>query len=103
MTRFQCRPLPTLRLHPTPRFPLPSNPHPGSHHLSIPHPGSHDRSIRRWERTQEPFFVEEEREKRLDSMFEADMERATADGQQEQEAAAKEAAEGGVAPAGVCE
>ena len=26
--------------------------------------GSHDRSLRRWERTQEPFFVEEEREKR---------------------------------------
>ena len=67
----------------------------------IPRSGSHDRSIRRWERTQEPFFVEEEREKRLDSMFEADMERSAPDGQQEQEAAAKEAAEGGVAPAGV--
>lgn len=30
------------------------------------------RSIRRWERTEEPFFVEEEREKRLESLFEAD-------------------------------
>ena len=36
--------------------------------------GSHDRSLRRWERTDEPFFVEEEREKRLESMFEADVE-----------------------------
>lgn len=35
--------------------------------------GSHDRSLRRWERTDEPFFVEEEREKRLESMFEADV------------------------------
>jgi U3 small nucleolar RNA-associated protein 12 len=33
--------------------------------------GSHDRSIRRWDRTEEPFFIEEEREKRLESMFEA--------------------------------
>ena len=36
--------------------------------------GSHDRSLRRWERTDEPFFVEEEREKRLESLFEADLE-----------------------------
>ena len=36
--------------------------------------GSHDRSLRRWERTDEPFFVEEEKEKRLESLFEADME-----------------------------
>ena len=36
--------------------------------------GSHDRSLRRWERTDEPFFVEEEREKRLESLFEADIE-----------------------------
>jgi hypothetical protein len=36
--------------------------------------GSHDRSIRRWERTSEPFFVEEEKERRLDSLFEADLE-----------------------------
>lgn len=35
--------------------------------------GSHDRSLRRWERTDEPFFVEEEREKRLESLFEADL------------------------------
>lgn len=33
---------------------------------------AHYRSIRRWERTEEPFFVEEEREKRLESLFEAD-------------------------------
>ena len=36
--------------------------------------GSHDRSLRRWERTEEPFFVEEERERRLESLFEADLE-----------------------------
>ena len=36
--------------------------------------GSHDRSLRRWDRTDEPFFVEEEREKRLESLFEADLE-----------------------------
>lgn len=36
--------------------------------------GSHDRSLRRWERTEEPFFVEEEKEKRLESLFEADLE-----------------------------
>lgn len=28
----------------------------------------------RWERTEEPFFVEEEREARLESLFEADLE-----------------------------
>jgi hypothetical protein len=32
--------------------------------------GGHDRSIRRWERTEEPFFLEEEQEKRLESLFE---------------------------------
>ena len=42
--------------------------------------GSHDRSLRRWERTEEPFFVEEEREKRLESLFEADLEARAADG-----------------------
>ncbi len=36
--------------------------------------GSHDRSLRRWQRTEEPFFVEEERERRLESLFEADLE-----------------------------
>lgn len=36
--------------------------------------GSSDRSIRRWERTSEPFFVEEEKERRLESLFEADVE-----------------------------
>jgi hypothetical protein len=33
--------------------------------------GSHDRSLRRWQRTDEPFFVSEEKEKRLQSLFEA--------------------------------
>lgn len=33
--------------------------------------GSHDRSIRRWDRTEEPFFIEEEREKRLEEVFES--------------------------------
>lgn len=33
----------------------------------------HDRSLRLWERTSEPFFVEEEKEKRLESLFEADL------------------------------
>lgn len=34
--------------------------------------GSADRSIRIWERTDEPFFAEEERENRLESLFETD-------------------------------
>ena len=42
--------------------------------------------------------MEEEREKRLESMFEADMERPG--DQMDQETAAKEAAEGATAPAG---
>ncbi|KAL3678206.1 hypothetical protein R1sor_021162 [Riccia sorocarpa] len=33
--------------------------------------GSHDRSIRRWDRTSEPFFLEEEKEKRMETMFDA--------------------------------
>jgi U3 small nucleolar RNA-associated protein 12 len=49
--------------------------------------GSHDRSLRRWERTSEPFFVEEEKERRLESLFEADLE-------QQQAAAEREAAGG---------
>jgi len=36
--------------------------------------GSHDRSLRRWEKTEEAFFVEEEKEKRLESLFEEDLE-----------------------------
>lgn len=58
----------------------------GSWHATCPAAGSHDRSIRRWQRTDEPFFVEEEREKRLESLFEADLDqqdsrdRATAAG-----------------------
>lgn len=38
--------------------------------------GSHDRSIRRWEKTEEAFFVDEEKEKRLESLFEEDLEAA---------------------------
>ncbi|GAV85737.1 WD40 domain-containing protein/Utp12 domain-containing protein, partial [Cephalotus follicularis] len=38
--------------------------------------GSHDRSIRRWDRTEEPFFIEEEQEKRLEELFEADLDNA---------------------------
>lgn len=34
--------------------------------------GSADRSLRLWERTDEPFFAEEERENRMESLFEAD-------------------------------
>ena len=33
-----------------------------------------DRALRVWQRTEEPFFVEEEKEKRLESLFEADLE-----------------------------
>ena len=36
--------------------------------------GGADRSLRVWRRTEEPFFVEEERERRLESLFEADTE-----------------------------
>ena len=36
--------------------------------------GGADRSLRVWRRTEEPFFVEEERERRLESLFEADAE-----------------------------
>ncbi|KAF3441786.1 hypothetical protein FNV43_RR15701 [Rhamnella rubrinervis] len=35
--------------------------------------GSHDRSIRRWDRTEESFFIEEEKEKQLEEMFESDL------------------------------
>lgn len=38
--------------------------------------GSHDRSIRRWDRTDEQFFVEEEKEKRLEEIFESDLDNA---------------------------
>ncbi|GMH45948.1 hypothetical protein BSKO_13912 [Bryopsis sp. KO-2023] len=35
--------------------------------------GSGDRSIRSWGKSEEPFFLDEEKEKRLESMFEADI------------------------------
>ncbi|CAJ2650069.1 unnamed protein product [Trifolium pratense] len=38
--------------------------------------GSHDRSIRRWDRTEEQFFIEEEKEKRLEEMFDGDLDNA---------------------------
>ncbi|KAM3325172.1 WD repeat-containing protein 3-like [Capsicum chacoense] len=38
--------------------------------------GSHDRSLRRWDRTEEPFFIEEEKEKRLEEMFESNINNA---------------------------
>ncbi len=41
---------------------------------SKPTPRPVCRSLRLWERTEEPFFVEEERERRLESLFEADLE-----------------------------
>ncbi|URD83570.1 Dip2/Utp12 Family [Musa troglodytarum] len=41
--------------------------------------GSHDRSIRRWDRTEEPFFIEEEREKRLEEIFESDLDNLNED------------------------
>lgn len=34
--------------------------------------GSHDRSMRRWNKTDETFFLEEEKEKRLERMLDAD-------------------------------
>ena len=38
----------------------------------------HDRSIRTWERTDDQVFLDEEREKALDSMFEAELDRPAA-------------------------
>jgi hypothetical protein len=35
--------------------------------------GSHDRSLRRWRRSTDPFFLEEEKEKRLERAFEANV------------------------------
>ena len=34
--------------------------------------GSADRTVRIWERTDEPFFAEEEKENRIESLFEAE-------------------------------
>lgn len=38
--------------------------------------GSHDRSIRRWEKTEETFFLEEEKEKRLERILDTDSSKA---------------------------
>ena len=32
--------------------------------------GGHDKSVRKWQRTDEPFFIDEEKEKRLEALFE---------------------------------
>ena len=32
--------------------------------------GSHDKSLRRWQRSDEPFFLDEEKERRLSALFE---------------------------------
>lgn len=69
--------------------------------------GSHDRSLRRWQRSSEPFFVEEEKEARLESMFEADLEGGAQGAGPEALAgplgrlAGGEGDEGGAAPAGM--
>jgi U3 small nucleolar RNA-associated protein 12 len=63
--------------------------------------GGHDRAIRVWERTDEPFFVDEEKEKRLESLLEEGG--AEDDGDDDRIAAAARenaSAKGGVAPAG---
>lgn len=56
----------------------PESPPPPRTHCTHTHTshstGSHDRSLRRWQRGSEPFFVEEERERRLEGLFEADLE-----------------------------
>lgn len=64
--------------------------------------GGHDRAIRVWERTDEPFFVDEEKERRLESLLEEGDAGADDDDDDRVAAAAREAAaaKGGVAPAG---
>lgn len=37
--------------------------------------GGHDRSLRLWRRTEEMVFLEEEREKELEGLFEAELDR----------------------------
>ena len=41
--------------------------------------GGHDKAIRQWNRTDEPVFIEEEREKELEKLFDEDFDRATPD------------------------
>jgi len=51
---------------------------------------SHDRSLRVWERTDEPVFLEEEREKQLENMFESELDlpdRKGIDSEEQQESA----------------
>jgi U3 small nucleolar RNA-associated protein 12 len=64
--------------------------------------GGHDRAIRVWERTDEPFFVDEEKERRLESLLE-EGDGAGADDDDDRVAAAARdaaAARGASAPAG---
>ena len=63
--------------------------------------GGHDRAIRVWERTDEPFFVDEERERRLESLLdEGGIGDDDDDDRVAQAARDAAAANGGVAPAG---
>ncbi|TIB97034.1 hypothetical protein E3Q18_02824 [Wallemia mellicola] len=48
--------------------------------------GSHDKSIRVWEKLDEPLFLEEEREKALEELYEADLNEAQNDQDDEKEA-----------------
>ena len=64
--------------------------------------GGHDRAIRVWERTDEPFFVDEEKERRLESLLEEGDGGGGDDDDDRVAAAARDAAaaRGGAAPAG---
>ena len=62
--------------------------------LSSPLSGSHDKSLRMWEKTQEPFFVEEEREKRLESLFESDLDQQDRRDEEAAGSATRDAGEG---------
>jgi U3 small nucleolar RNA-associated protein 12 len=56
--------------------------------------GSHDKSIRIWEKTDEPLFLEEEREKELEEMYNNDVPDANrAEGEDEAEAVQKTTSE----------
>lgn len=56
--------------------------------------GSHDKSIRIWEKTEEPLFLEEEREKELEEMYNNDVPDANrAEGEDEAEAVQKTTSE----------
>lgn len=50
--------------------------------------GSHDKSIRIWEKTEEPLFLEEEREKELEEMYNNDLPDSKPSGEDDDEAEA---------------